>query len=149
MKTLRLPAVEEKSGYSDATIYRRIASKLWTTPVRLSAQCSAWPEHEVDALLAAVVAGASDDHLRTLVARLHIERGAGAQQQEQWQDGIIPGGFFARVVAQPGESAKVPPNLCVVIADDLYCHAVAPEGLQLVDEASFLFGVELLDDEMK
>jgi predicted DNA-binding transcriptional regulator AlpA len=82
---LRKSAVEEKSGYSIATIYRRVASGLWTKPVRTSAQCSAWPEHEIDVLLAAVVAGASHDDIRKVVARLHIERGAGRQHDQQWR----------------------------------------------------------------
>jgi prophage regulatory protein len=85
MKMLRKSAVAEKSGYSIATIYRRIASGLWTKPVQLSAQSSAWPESEVDALLAAVVAGSSADGIRTLVARLHVERGAGVRQDKQWR----------------------------------------------------------------
>ena len=39
----------------------------------------AWPAAEIDALIAARVAGADDAAVRELVARLHAERTAGAE----------------------------------------------------------------------
>ena len=83
---LRGHALAEKTGWSLPTIYRRIAKGLWTKPVRLGAQSSAWPQHEADALLAALVAAADEDAIRLLVARLHADRGAANHQLQEWTE---------------------------------------------------------------
>lgn len=76
MKTtlLRLPAVKAESGLARSTIYHRITQGLWTEPVLLGDRCVAWPAHEVEALNAARIAGASNDEIRALVQRLHKAR---------------------------------------------------------------------------
>lgn len=52
---LRLPEVERRTGFKRATIYRLIATGEFVAPVKLS-YSSAWPEHEVNAWLAAKIA---------------------------------------------------------------------------------------------
>lgn len=52
---LRLPEVERRTGFKRATIYRLIAIGEFVAPVKLS-NSSAWPEHEVNAWLAAKIA---------------------------------------------------------------------------------------------
>jgi hypothetical protein len=47
---------------------------LLTKPIRRSAIDSVWPEHEVQAIAAATVAGQSEAQIKELVTRLHAAR---------------------------------------------------------------------------
>ena len=76
----RLPAVKAASGLARSTIYLKIADRLWTRPVALGARAVGWPRHEVDALVAARIAGVGDDGIRRLVARLEAERASALQR---------------------------------------------------------------------
>lgn len=78
MKLLRMPALREKSGHPTSTIYALIAKGLMPKPVTIGDRAVAWPEHEVDAIVAARIAGKSDDEIRELVKRLHKARTAPA-----------------------------------------------------------------------
>lgn len=71
---LRNPAVRRQSGLSRSTIYHRIAQQLWTKPVVLGPRCVGWPADEVNALVAARIAGMSDAQIRELVKSLHERR---------------------------------------------------------------------------
>lgn len=73
-KIHRLPAVKFESGYSRSTIYLRIAQGLWTKPVSLGGRSVGWPASEVSALLAARIAGKSDNEIRELVEKLEAAR---------------------------------------------------------------------------
>jgi prophage regulatory protein len=55
---------------SKPTIYAWIADGLFPPPVKLGAKSSAWPASEVNTILAARIAGKSDDELRALVIEL-------------------------------------------------------------------------------
>jgi prophage regulatory protein len=70
----RKPAVLKRRGDSSSNLYRAIAAGLWTPPVNLGSRYSAWPDHETDALIAAQMAGATDEELRTLVRTLIAQR---------------------------------------------------------------------------
>ncbi len=74
----------QKRGDRNSKLYADIGEGLCTKPVKIGARGSRWPEHEIDAVLHARMAGASDDEIRALVSRLHDLR----QQQ------------FATVMAQ-------------------------------------------------
>jgi prophage regulatory protein len=37
-KLLRLPSVQSQSGLSRSTLYRQVANRLWTRPIRISAR---------------------------------------------------------------------------------------------------------------
>ena len=71
---LRMPDVRRQYPRSRSTIYADIRSGTFTPPVSLGPRCSAWPAREVDEILAAREAGASDRQIRQLVARLIAER---------------------------------------------------------------------------
>jgi prophage regulatory protein len=73
---LRLPRVLEARGLRRTAHYESVARGLWTKPVAVGPRASAWPAHEVSALLAAQSAGASLDEIRTLVTQLHAARQA-------------------------------------------------------------------------
>jgi prophage regulatory protein len=75
---LRLPDVRQRTGKSRSTIYAECAAGLFPRPVRLGQRAVGWPACEVDELLAARIAGASDEDIRRLVAQLTAQRRAGA-----------------------------------------------------------------------
>lgn len=75
-KILRLPTVKSESGHSRSTIYLRIAQGLWTKPVSLGGRTVGWPASEVSTLLAARIAGKTDDEIRALVKKLEADRKA-------------------------------------------------------------------------
>lgn len=74
----------QKCGDRNSKLYADISAGLRTKPVKIGGRGSRWPEHEIDAVLHARMAGATDDEIRALVTRLHELR----QQQ------------FATVLAQ-------------------------------------------------
>lgn len=71
---LRLPAVLAHTGDSKSGLDRKIRKKLFTSPVRIGAHAVAWPASEVSLLVAARIAGQSDDAIRGLVERLEEGR---------------------------------------------------------------------------
>ena len=71
---LRMPALRRQYPRSRSTIYGDIRAGRFTPPVALGPRCSAWPAHEVDQIIAAHAAGASDREIRQLVAHLVNER---------------------------------------------------------------------------
>ncbi|MEW6671832.1 MAG: AlpA family phage regulatory protein [Thermodesulfobacteriota bacterium] len=71
---LRLPAVKSATGLSRSTIYLRISQRLWTRPVSLGLRAVGWPSEEVAAIIAARIAGKTDDEIRVLVAKLEAAR---------------------------------------------------------------------------
>jgi prophage regulatory protein len=71
---LRIPGVKSESGLSRSTIYLRISERLWTKPVSLGPRAVGWPSDEVAALIAARIAGKTDDEIRGLVAKLEAAR---------------------------------------------------------------------------
>ncbi|MCG8006858.1 MAG: AlpA family phage regulatory protein [Candidatus Thiodiazotropha lotti] len=73
-KLLRLPAVLEKRGRSRSAHYLDIQAGLFTLPVLLGARSVGWPDHEVEAINAARIAGKSDDEIRNLVIKLEAAR---------------------------------------------------------------------------
>lgn len=70
----RMPAVKFESGLSRSTIYLRVEQGLWTRPVSLGPRAVGWPSHEVEAIIAARIAGKTDDEIRALVVKLEASR---------------------------------------------------------------------------
>ncbi len=75
-RILRLPAVLDKRGRSRSAHYLDIQQGLFTRPVPVGARAVGWPEHEVDVLNAARIAGKSVAEIRLLVASLQAARKA-------------------------------------------------------------------------
>lgn len=71
---LRLRTVLERTGYSRSGLYARIAAGLFPRPIALGARAAAWPEHEIDAVIAALIRTIGDEDLRTLIDGLHSRR---------------------------------------------------------------------------
>jgi prophage regulatory protein len=76
LKLERLPNVLGRNGRSRSELYRKISEGTHTPPVRVGSRCAAWPSHEIDALIAADIAGATDEQRRQLVERLLANRSA-------------------------------------------------------------------------
>jgi prophage regulatory protein len=74
IKFFRLPATLEFRQRSRAGHYADIQNGLWTKPVRVSLRSVAWPEHEIQAINSARLAGKTDDEIRVLVATLEQNR---------------------------------------------------------------------------
>jgi prophage regulatory protein len=76
---LRLPAICSRIASSRSEWYRQIASGHAPRPVKLGST-SVWPEHEIQALIAAHIAGQSREEIRVLVAGMHVARAAASQE---------------------------------------------------------------------
>jgi prophage regulatory protein len=53
---LRLPDVRARVGLGRSAIYDGVARGTFPAPVRLGSRCVAWPEHEINAWVAARIA---------------------------------------------------------------------------------------------
>ncbi len=71
---LRPAQVIANRGFSEATLYREIASRLLPRPVRISARGVGWPKSEIESINRARIAGMSDDEIRKLVSELEAAR---------------------------------------------------------------------------
>ena len=78
-RLLRRPEVRQATGKTDSFLDRDIRHGLFPQPVKLSPDPSrravGWPSDEVEAVTDAVIAGASADEVRQLVADLVALRG--------------------------------------------------------------------------
>ncbi len=77
-RIVRLPEIRKTLGVSRSAIYSAIKTRRFPRPIRLSTRSVGWRESEIVAVLDAIVAGADDDALRALVARLEIDRRSAA-----------------------------------------------------------------------
>jgi len=67
---LRLPSVLAKRGRSRSAHYLDIQDGLFTSPISIGYRAVGWPEHEVDAINSARIAGKSETEIRALVSSL-------------------------------------------------------------------------------
>lgn len=75
MQILRMPAIKAKTGHkSHASIYNAITGGTFTKPVAIGQRAVGWPDFEVEAVLAARIAGQNDEQIKELVQRLHADR---------------------------------------------------------------------------
>jgi prophage regulatory protein len=75
MALLRMAAVKKELGYrSNASIYNAMNDGLFTKPVKIGTRSSAWPENEVKAIVASLIASKTPVEIRELVERLHAQR---------------------------------------------------------------------------
>ena len=73
---LKLPEVCRRRAQRPTGVYADVKRERLTPPIKLTTRSSAWPEHEVDAVASALIAGASDDEIRALVRKLVSARPA-------------------------------------------------------------------------
>jgi prophage regulatory protein len=77
MRILRIDDTLDRTGDTRSPLYDKVAKGLFPKPIKVGERAAGWPEHEVDALIAARVAGASPDQIKRLVEKLHEQRTAG------------------------------------------------------------------------
>ncbi|MCJ1959892.1 helix-turn-helix transcriptional regulator [Novosphingobium mangrovi (ex Hu et al. 2023)] len=70
---LRMPDVMAATALARPTLYRDIKRGTFPKPVKLG-RASAWPCDAVQAVIAARIAGKTDDEIRALVAELERNR---------------------------------------------------------------------------
>ncbi len=70
----RLPQTLAVIGLTRSALYARVAAGLFTRPVAIGPKCKAWPSDEVQAIVQAHVAGASEAEIAALVQALHDRR---------------------------------------------------------------------------
>lgn len=81
-KFIRLAGVKKRFGFnSDSGIYANVELGLITKPVKISIRASGWPDDELDEIIDARIAGASNDEIKALVAELHDRRKAGKVEE--------------------------------------------------------------------
>lgn len=76
IKILKIPALTERTGRSKSAIYADVKEGLLPPLVKVGAQSSGIPEHELDAVLRARIAGKSEGDIKELVQRLIAARTA-------------------------------------------------------------------------
>ena len=74
-RLLHLPQITDIHGFSSAQVWLQEQDGLWPRRIKIGTRTAAWPESEVRLVIAARVAGVNDEGIRTLVARLHAQRG--------------------------------------------------------------------------
>lgn len=75
MAIWRIPSVKDEMGWrSDASVYNGVRNGTLTTGVAIGQRSRGWPDYEVKAIVAARIAGKSDDEIRELVLVLHAKR---------------------------------------------------------------------------
>ena len=75
MAIWRIPSVKDEMGWrSDASVYNSVRDGMLTTGVAIGQRSRGWPDYEIKAIVAARVAGKSDDEIRELVLVLHAKR---------------------------------------------------------------------------
>lgn len=89
MSILRMQSVKAETGHSShASIYSAIHDGLFTMPVQIGQRAVGWPSDEVQAIIAARIAGKSNQDIRALVDQLHAARCAGTGEafKPTWLD---------------------------------------------------------------
>jgi prophage regulatory protein len=74
LRILRINEVLQRQGLPKSTFYEKVKMQLMTPPVSLGARSVGWPEHEVDELNRALIAGASVEQVKQLVCELTEQR---------------------------------------------------------------------------
>lgn len=75
MAILRIDAVRRLTGQrSKTSIYNAVRAGLLTRPVPIGQRVTGWPDYEVEAIVAAQIAGQSKEEISALVTQLHAYR---------------------------------------------------------------------------
>jgi prophage regulatory protein len=74
LRILRLPEIKTKTGFSRSALYSRIQQRLMTKPISLGGRAVGWPESEIDQILAAQIAGKSNEEIFRLVEQMTLAR---------------------------------------------------------------------------
>ena len=67
------------TGQTRSPFYADIQRGTMVRPVKIGPRAAAWPAHEIESIVQARIAGASETELRKLVDKLHAQRKEGLQ----------------------------------------------------------------------
>jgi prophage regulatory protein len=95
IRLLRFNYLSNATGKTRSTIYRDIKVGLLPPPVKIGGDRSAWPEHEIDAINRARIAGKTDEQIKQLVSQL-VEARAWADTELQTANHIAFGNVNAK-----------------------------------------------------
>ena len=70
----RLNGALSATGQTRSPFYADIQKGTMVRPVKIGQRAAAWPAHEIEAIVQARIAGASETELRKLVDKLHAQR---------------------------------------------------------------------------
>ncbi len=73
---LRIPAAGAQMGVRRTAMYEQIKNGLLPPLVKIGRRAVAWPANEIEAVIAARIAGQTDTQIRALVQRLVADRSA-------------------------------------------------------------------------
>ena len=79
MEIIRALPAFARVGLKRSAGYKRIAKGLFPPPVKVGKRAAGFPKHEIDAIVALVVAGASDEEIKDAVSKLVALRQATAR----------------------------------------------------------------------
>ena len=74
LPVIRKATLSKNLDKSDSTIDRDVQKGLLTPPIKFGERVSAWPEFEVDIVVAARIEGRSEDDIKQIVADLIVAR---------------------------------------------------------------------------
>lgn len=107
---LRLPVVLERTGYSRSRLYARISEGLFPRPIALGRRIAAWPEHEVEAVIAAHIRETPESEMVELVDLLHSARSTfGLERQPDVMNGLREATRPERNLPESDGSARLAP----------------------------------------
>lgn len=70
----RRPEVLDRFGIGNTCLHSRIKQCLMPPPIPLGGRAVGWLQHELDQVLAAMVAGKSEEHIKALIGHLVDQR---------------------------------------------------------------------------
>lgn len=71
---LRQPAVSARVGLAKSTLHVHVAQGILPSPISCGPRARAWIESEINAVIAARIAGSTPDEIKQLVAKLTAAR---------------------------------------------------------------------------
>jgi len=74
VRFVRRQEILYRTGYSNTTLYDRIAKGLFPRSVSLGGQAVGWPSNELAAINSARIAGKTDAEILVLVDQIHAAR---------------------------------------------------------------------------
>ena len=74
LKLQRRPEVLNRLQFSRSTLYKKIEQGLWPKPISLGSRAVAWISTENEQVLAAMIAGQSQEEIKQLVKTLEDKR---------------------------------------------------------------------------
>lgn len=70
----RKPHVKAIFSFADSTLYLHVSQGILPKPISLSSRARGWPASEIDAIVAARIAGRSESEIKALVVSLTAAR---------------------------------------------------------------------------